>query len=126
VGFREPTVVYDDEAPYQANALIIAAPRLVEDNNPSKAISLLCSDSCKFPLVDEIESKLREAGCAVERSTVKELPKPGQDIVSILKLHEPFLEKISETSFRELVHYVRKEMKLSISDWIVATVSVKG
>jgi SAM-dependent methyltransferase len=106
VGFGESTVVYDDTAPYQGNALIVSSPKPVVDSKTSKAISLLCSNGSQLPLVDEVEGKLRDAGYTVERSTLDEAPKPGQDIVSMLDLQEPFLENISEKRFQDLVHFL--------------------
>ncbi|OJJ30102.1 hypothetical protein ASPWEDRAFT_164008 [Aspergillus wentii DTO 134E9] len=106
VGFGEATVVYDDVAPYQANALIVASPKPVGESKSSRTISLLCNNTHQPLFVDEVEDQLREVGYAVERSTLDEPPKPGQDIVCLLDMPEPFLENISEKEFQDLVRFL--------------------
>lgn len=107
VGFGAPTVVYDDVAPYQASALLVSSPVATEDKQTRKTISLLCSNADQSPFVSEVETKLRNEGYIVERSTLAEMPKPRQDIVSVLDLQEPYLENISEERFQELVRFLQ-------------------
>lgn len=106
VGFAEPTVVCDDVAPYQANALIVSSPKQT-DRPISKTISVLCDDSCQFPLIDRLESDLRKAGFNVERCTLEDTPQPSQDIVSVLELKTPFFENISENKLQMLVKFLQ-------------------
>lgn len=118
VGFGEPTVVYDNTAPYQTNALIVSTLKHTTDSKTSKAISLLCSNTHQLPLVDNLERELRDAGYTVERSTLDEAPKPGQDIISMLDLQEPFLESISEKRFQDLVQFFHVVDKQSGILWL--------
>jgi SAM-dependent methyltransferase len=124
VGFSEPSIFYDDEAPYQANALIVSRIKPVEETQTPNLISLLCDSSTQLPLVAEIENKLTRSGYMVEHSTLKDPPKPGQDIVSVLDLQEPFLERISEQRFNDLVQFFHALDAESGVLWLTRAVQV--
>lgn len=106
-GFAEPTVINDDVAPFQSNALIISSPQQAPGPK-GKAITLLCDNSAQLPLVDRVERELHRSGSVVERLTINDDPRPKQDIVSVLDFKAPAFQNISEDKFRSLVKFFEK------------------
>ncbi|KXX72797.1 Lovastatin diketide synthase LovF, partial [Madurella mycetomatis] len=96
-GFSPPQAsVYDDEAPYQANVTIIAAPHI--SWAPEPAVSLL-SELPEGSVARSISASLQRFG--LEVATVSLAEKPKGAVISILDLEggDPYLSGIAADEF---------------------------
>jgi hypothetical protein len=75
---------------------IVAMP--ARNDQRSKRLTILCGDT-DASHVSEILSHLRKGGYELDLCTMDETPVPGQDIVSLLDLEQPFLHSASAAQF---------------------------
>lgn len=118
VGFGKPTVVYDDEIPYQANALIVTSPVPVkQDNSEEKKITIL-TESNDSGLVQAVVSHFKQAGFVCETSPLQSQATKGQDVIALLDMESAFLEDISEERYNLFLSFVQS-LQFSSMLWVM-------
>lgn len=113
-GFAElKTVLYDDEPPYQANVNMLARPLQIA--KPKNRATLLCG-KVGGPSLIHAEAALLSIGYEVDICQFPHTPPPGQDIVSLLELQEPFFSNITAESLSQFLKYMTllQTMKIGI------------
>jgi hypothetical protein len=99
------TIVYDDPRDnVHICANIIARPTPVPTH--FRAVTLLCPVQ-EIEHVDAVRAALEEGGFDVECCKLTDIPRPSQDIISLLDLGKPFLDGISEETFEAFKTFIK-------------------
>nr|APX44002.1 polyketide synthase [Pestalotiopsis microspora] len=97
--------VPDAPEPYHFNTMMIARPQPHNPKLEKKEVTLLHGQKGVLGL-EAIIKALEAQGWSVSYCTIKDLPTPGQDIISLLDSEEPFLETMDEESLGQLQQFV--------------------
>ncbi len=104
-GFSTPdALVFDSEESSQINAVVVARPYTAAPTNTSRPISLLVKDKTKTH--DVVEKVLKEQGYEVAKITLKDVPQPNVDIVSMIDLDGPFFENIADEPYYDFQKFL--------------------
>ena len=115
-GFDDITIVHDG---YLNNNIFARPVR----EQPSKKITLLHEDF-QSRSAKEVVHVLEQAGYEVHRCGIKDLPPPGQDIVSILDISRPYIHDANEAEFDALLKFLLNIQNSGIL-WITGAAQVK-
>ena len=97
-GYGAPdAVVFDSEEASQINGVVVARPYNKAPTETSKPVSLLVKDKTKT--YDVVEKVLQEQGYELTKITLKDVPQPNVEIVSIIDLDGPFFENIADEPY---------------------------
>lgn len=112
-GFSAPdAVVFDSEEASRINGVMVARPYNTAPAETSKPISLLVKDRTKT--YDVVERVLQEQGYEVTKITLKDVPQPNVDIVSIIDLDGPFFENIADEPYYDFQKFLANLKKSGI------------
>lgn len=122
-GFNRPTVVYDDELPYQSNSLIVTTPSVTVPSS-GKRVTLLC-DSKENSLVRDIEAAFSAVQVSVDICNIQEQPPAQQDIISLLDVDSPFFTDISEEKYNQFLSFIQS-LDFSAMLWLTRASQVNA
>jgi len=108
-------VVFDSEEASRINGVVVVRPYNTAPTETSKPISLLVNR--KTNIYDVAEKVLQEQGYEVTKITLKDVPQPNVDIVSIIDLDGPFFENIADEPYDGFQKFLAK-MKNSGIFWV--------
>lgn len=98
------TIVYDEPAPFQTNAHIVARP--VPKAIKAKRVTLL-TDSKGDQYQPQIEALLGR-GFGIDICGLHQTPPPHQDVISLLDIDSPFFDNLSEESLKAILAFMNK------------------
>ena len=98
-------IVYDEPAPFQTNAHIVArpTPKLIT----SHRVTLL-TDSNWDSLKSQAESLFAKKGFEIDYCSLDQTPPPNQDVISLLDLHDPFFNNLSKDNFSSILAFMNR------------------
>ncbi|KAK6826532.1 hypothetical protein RU639_005411 [Aspergillus parasiticus] len=97
---------YDNEPPYHLNAQILS--RVPAAKSPEKGeVSLLYLTEI-HDWARELARDLAKAGYSVHWCTLKQVPSPGANIISVIDLEGPFFHELSPADFESFQSYVSR------------------
>jgi SAM-dependent methyltransferase len=99
----EGAVVFDDDAPYQLNATMVAT--ITPATVPEKKVTLLHGDEWTTEMRD-IKQQFIQSGYAVDHCTLGQVIPNNQDVVALLDLQEPFFDQISGEALGAFQNYL--------------------
>lgn len=104
-GFGPPdAVVFDSEEASRINGVVVARRYNTAPTETSKPISLLVKDKTK--IYDVVEKAFQEQGYEVTKISLKDIPQPNVDIVSIIDLDDPFFENIANEPYYDFQKFL--------------------
>ncbi|TWU78585.1 t1pks [Metarhizium rileyi] len=104
-GFGAPDLVaLNSEESSRINGVIITRPYAAASAPTSKHVSLLVRDRTKN--YDVVESILQAQDYEVTKITLKDVPQPNVEIISILDLDDPFFDNIANESYYDFQKFL--------------------
>ncbi|GAB1201010.1 hypothetical protein APSETT444_010394 [Aspergillus pseudonomiae] len=98
------TFRYDDEPPYQLNARILS--RVPAAKFPLKGEVSLLYHTVINDWARDLANALVEAGYSVHWCTLKQMPSPHSNIISVIDLEGPFFHELTPADFESFQSYV--------------------
>ncbi|KAL4789956.1 putative polyketide synthase [Aspergillus venezuelensis] len=114
----DTTLVGSDADAHQIHTVVLARPcpsTASVETNDQKPISLLVKDKTKE--YNLVETALQDEGYKVTKITLKDIPRPNIDIISILDLDGPFLTDIADEPYYDFQNFLAK-LKNSSIIWV--------
>ncbi|KAE8368107.1 hypothetical protein BDV27DRAFT_154279 [Aspergillus caelatus] len=97
---------YDHEPPYQLNAHILA--RVPAATSPEKGEVSLLYRTVIHDWARDLARDLAKAGYSVRWCTLKQVPSPGANIISVIDLEGPFFHELTPADFESFQSYVSR------------------
>ncbi|OGM48910.1 putative polyketide synthase [Aspergillus bombycis] len=98
------TFRYDNEPPYQLNARILS--RVPVAKFPEKGEVSLLYHTVIDDWARDLASELSEAGYSVHWCTLKQIPSPRSNIISVIDLEGPFFHELTPADFESFQSFV--------------------
>ena len=98
-------IVYDEPAPFQTNAHIVARP--TPKPIKSHRVTLL-TDSNWDSLKSEVETLFAKKGFEIDHCSLAQTPPPNQDVISLLELHDPYFDNLSKDNFGSILAFINR------------------
>lgn len=104
-GFSAPdALVFDSEEASRINIVVVARPCKTAPTEVLRTISLLVRDKTKT--YEAVERTLHEQGYEVTKITLKDVPQPNIDVISIIDLGGPFFANIADEPYNDFQKFV--------------------
>lgn len=103
----------DTVKPYQQNYIMSVRPSI--GGNPPGPVTLLCPNSTTG--LDAIAQQLESRGYEVHRCALEDPMPPGQDVIALLDIYEPFFENIEAPTFEKFKAFL-KRLRASGVFWV--------
>ena len=115
-------IVYDEPAPFQTNAHIVARP------TPKPIIShrvTLLTDSNWDSLKSQAESLCAKKSFETDYCSLDQTPPPNQDVISLLDLHDPFFNNLSKDNFSSILAFMNR-LEISGILWLTKSAQINS